>query len=162
MARSAARQMPEGTGAEKRLNEMNRIADIGRFPLPVLIGATLNVLVTMAVVWHFEPGTEHYFLALPLWVVGILALNLLPVIFLRVATLRSDTVYPVIEKMDFVRDQHKFSDWVYIAASANMALWICVAWMASYISHTHPYIIVVLLAAIVVTLAPAWLRRIGG
>ena len=68
--------------AAKRLNEMNRLGDMARFPLPVLLGATLNVLLTMTVIWHFEPKTDRYYLALPEWIVGVLALNLLPVIVL--------------------------------------------------------------------------------
>ena len=137
---------PEHT--PKRLNEMNRLGDMGRFPLPVLAGATLNVLITIAVVWHFEPQTDRYFLAL----------NLLPVVFLRISSLRPNTEYPLIEQMDFFRDQHKFSNWVYLAASANMAFWICVAWMASYYHHVHSYIAAVLLLALITTTSPAWTR----
>ena len=143
--------------AAKRLNEMNRLGDMGRFPLPVLFGATANVLFTMAVIWHFEPQTDHYYLALPAWVAGVLALNLLPVIMLRLQ-LRPDTEYPVIEKMDFFRDQHKFSNWVYLAASANMAFWICATWMASYYAHLHAVITPLLVFALIATQAPAWIR----
>ena len=143
--------------AAKRLNEMNRLGDMGRFPLPVLFGATLNVLITMAVIWHFEPKTEQYYLALPGWVAGVLAVNLLPVIVLR-RTLGPDTAYPVIEKMDFFRDQHKFSNWVYLAASANMAFWICATWLASNFLHSHSVITPLLSIALVATQMPAWVR----
>ncbi len=143
--------------AAKRLNEMNRLGDMARFPLPVLLGATLNVLLTMAVIWHFEPKTDRYYLALPEWIVGVLALNLLPVIVLRFG-LNPGTEYPVIEKMDFFRDQHKFSNWVYLAASANMAFWVCATWMASYYSHTHAVITPLLIVALIATQAPAWIR----
>jgi hypothetical protein len=142
----------------KRLNEMNRLGDLTRFPVAVLCGATLNVLFTMGVVWHFERGTEVYYLALPYWVVGVLLLNLLPVALLRIFTLRPDTVYPVIEQMNFFRDQHKFSNWVYLAASANMAVWICVVWMASYWEHHHAFVVTPMLLAAVVMLSPAWIR----
>lgn len=142
----------------KRLNEMNRLGDMGRFPIPVLCGATFNVLLTIAVIWHFEPQTDRYFLALPLWVAGVLALNLLPVVLLRLFTLGPNTQYPVIEQMDFFKDQHKFSNWVYLVASANMAFWICAAWTTSYVFHVHAYIVTLMAVALVATFFPAWIR----
>lgn len=150
------------TSTAKRLNEMNRLRDVEQFPVPVMLGATANVLLTMAVVWHFEPPTDHSFLALPAWIAGVLVLNLLPVILLRLLTLRPDTVYPVIQQMDFFRDQHKFSDWVYLMPSANMALWISVTWMTSYYRHTQQNILLAMAAAIVVTLSPVWVRLFRG
>ena len=60
------------------------------------------------------------FLAPFLWVAFVLFCNLLPVVLLRL-TLKPTTEYSTLRTMDFVHDQHKFSDWVYLAASANMA-----------------------------------------
>ena len=154
MPSSASTAMTEA----KRLNQMDRLGDMARFPIPVLCGATFNILLTIGIVWHFEPITDGHYLALPIWVFGVLALNLLPVVLLRLFALKPDTEYPVIEKMNFFRDQHKFSNWVYLAASANMAFWICVTWMASYAVHHHEYIATVMAVAFVATFSPAWLR----
>ena len=72
-----------------------------------------------------------------LWVALVLFLNLLPVVLLRF-TLSPATVYPTLRTMDFVRDQHKFSDWVYVAASANMAFWVLGSWALFSVLHTVP------------------------
>jgi len=141
----------------KRLDQMDRLGDMGRFPIPVLCGATFNVLLTMGVVWHFEPRAPHAVFPLAQWIAGILALNLLPVVLLRLS-LGPTTVYPVIEEMNFFRDQHKFSNWVYLAASANMAFWVSVAWMASNYAHLHSVIAPLLAIALLATFFPAWIR----
>ena len=141
----------------KRLNEMNRLEDMGRFPIPVLAGATFNVLLTMGVVWHFEPRGYGYMFPLEQWLAGILILNLLPVVLLR-RTLGPSTVYPVIEEMNFFRDQHKFSNWVYVAASANMAFWVALTWILSNLGHIHTVILPLLVFAFLATFFPAWVR----
>lgn len=141
----------------KRLNEMNRLGDLGRFPIPVLCGATFNILLTIGVVWHFEPRCELVLFSLPQWIAGVLILNLLPVIILR-RTLNSQTVYPLIEEMKFFTDQHKFSNWVYLAASANMAFWISVAYELSEYMHVHAVIALLLSIAFITTFYPAWVR----
>ncbi len=141
----------------KRLNEMDRLGDMARFPVPVLCGATLNILITMGVVWHFEPRGETAYFPLAKWIAGVLIVNLLPVVLLRL-TLGPGTPYPVIEDMNFFTDQHKFSNWVYLAASANMAFWISVAWMGSWAQHTHRVIATLLIIAFLATFSPAWIR----
>jgi hypothetical protein len=141
----------------KRVNEMDRLGDMGRFPVPVLSAATFNVLLTMAVVWHFEFASEHALFPLAQWIAGVLALNLLPVVLLR-RTLGPNTVYPVIEEIHFFTDQHKFSNWVYLAASANMAFWISVTWTASDYAHLHVVIAPLLIIAFLATFFPAWIR----
>ncbi len=141
----------------KRLNQMDRLGDMARFPVPVLCGATLNILITMSVVWHFEPRGHDVYFPLAQWIAGVLIVNLLPVVLLRL-TLKPATQYPVIEEMNFVGDQHKFSNWVYLAASANMAFWISVAWMGSWVSHTHQVIATLLIVAFLATFSPAWIR----
>jgi hypothetical protein len=60
--------------------------------------------------------------------------------------------------MDFFRDQHKFSDWVYVAASADMAFWILLAWTVSALHRTHAALGVTLAAALLVTFSPVLLR----
>ncbi len=141
----------------KRLNQMDRLGDMARFPVPVLSGATLNILITMGVVWHFQPRGDYVYYPLAKWIAGVLILNLLPVVLLRL-TLKPTTHYPVIEEMNFFSDQHKFSNWVYLAASANMAFWISLAWMGSWGRHTHGVIASLLLIAFLATFSPAWIR----
>jgi hypothetical protein len=118
----------------KKLNEMNRLADMGHFPAVVNAGATVNVLLTITVTWFVQPQFSQIFAPVA-WIALVLALNLLPVVLLR-TTITPQTNYPSLAQMDFVRDQHKFSDWVYVAASANMAFWVPSSW-AVFPSSTH-------------------------
>lgn len=119
----------------KRLNEMNRLGDMGHFPVAVNAGATLNVLITVTVTWLYAFPLSMLWSAdrrlswfqLGPWTAIVLCVNLLPVVLLRF-TLTPSTAYPRLRDMNFFRDQHKFSDWVYLAASANMAFWIALAW----------------------------------
>jgi hypothetical protein len=92
--------------ADKRLNEMNRLGDMLHFPAVVNAGATLNVLLTVAVTWYVEP---RYPMLAGAWIALVLALNLLPVVLLRLS-LRPGMVYPALREMNFFTDQHKFSD----------------------------------------------------
>ncbi len=144
--------------ADKRLNEMDRLADMTHFPAAVNAGATLNVLVTMAATWWVQanyPGA-----AIPLlWIAAVLLLNLLPVIVLR-RSITADTVYPTLSGMNFVRDQHKFSDWVYLAASANMAFWILLTWTVAALEHDVRYLAGLLLIALLATFSPVLLRAL--
>jgi len=141
--------------AEKRLNEMNRLADMLHFPAAVNAGATLNVLLTVALTWYIEP--RHPAFAGP-WVVFVLAINLLPVVLLRLS-LRPATLYPALRDMDFFRDQHKFSDWVYLAASANMTFWILLTWTASALHRTTAVLALVEGFAFLATFSPVLLRK---
>lgn len=136
--------------ADKRLNAMDRLADMGHFPVAVNAGATLNVLMTVSLTWWLVPRFPQPF-APVLWVALVLCLNLLPVILLRL-TLQPATEYPTLRTMNFVRDQHKFSDWVYVAASANMAVWVLGSWAVFSVVHTP--------AALALVLAVAFPRHI--
>jgi hypothetical protein len=142
---------------DKRLNEMNRLTDMGHFPAIVNAGATLNVLLTVCTTWWLVPRFPQPF-APVVWVALVLFLNLLPVLLLRL-TLRPDTAYPTLRTMDFVRDQHKFSDWVYVAASANMAFWVLGSWALFSAFHSVPVLATVLAVALVVTFSPVLLRQ---
>lgn len=146
--------------ADKRLNEMNRLTDMGHFPALVNAGATLNVLMTVSVTWWLVPRYPQPF-APVLWVALVLFLNLLPVLLLRL-TLRPDTVYRTLGTMDFVHDQHKFSDWVYVAASANMAFWVLGSWAVFSVFHTFAVLAAVLAVALVATFSPVLLRGRSG
>ena len=142
--------------AEKKLNEMNSLRDMGHFPALVNAGATVNVLLTVSVTWLLVPHYPQAFAPVA-WVGVVLFLNLLPVVVLR-TTLRPDTVYPPIRQMNFVSDQHKFSDWVYVAASANMAFWVLGAWALFSVSHTLATLCELLVVAFVATFSPVLLR----
>jgi hypothetical protein len=141
----------------KKLNEMNRLADMGHFPALVNAGATVNVLLTITVTWFVQPLYPQPF-APVLWIALVLTLNLLPVVLLR-TTITPLTNYPPLAQMDFVRDQHKFSDWVYVAASANMAFWVLSSWAVFSFIHTPAALGVVLVVAFLATFSPVLLRK---
>jgi len=142
--------------AEKPINEMNRLADLFHFPALVNAGATLNVLITILLTWRIEPN--HPALAGP-WIALVLACNLVPVQLLRL-TITPATRYPPLARMNFFRDQHKFSDWVYVAASANMAFWILLTWTVSALHRAQSALDLLLAAAFLVTFSPVLLRGI--
>jgi hypothetical protein len=143
----------------KKLNEMNRLGDMGHFPPLVHLGATLNVACMVALTWLVVPRYPQP--AAPvLWIAIILACNLLPVILLR-RGITPQTSYPSLAEMDFVRDQHKFSDWVYVAASANMAFWVLASWAIFSRLHTSLALGVMLALALIATFSPVLLRKRG-
>jgi hypothetical protein len=141
---------------DKKLNEMNRLSDMGHFPIKVNAAATANVLVTMTVTWLLVPRFPQPWAPVA-WIAAVLALNLLPVVLLRLTT-SAATSYPTLSQMDFVRDQHKFSDWVYVAASANMAFWVLVSWAIFSVSHTPVALAALLATALLATFSPALKR----
>ena len=143
------------SGGEKRLNEMDRLGDMGHFPAIVNAGATLNVLMTICVTWKFiEPRFTPWG---AVWVVVVLAANLLPVVALRLA-MGPATAFPTVANMNFFSDQHKFSDWVYVAASANMAFWVLLTWTVEELEHRLPVLLGLLAIAAVATFSPVLLR----
>ena len=140
--------------SEKRLNEMNRLSDMLHFPALVNAGATANVLVTVALTWWVE---ARYPLLAGVWVALVLAVNLLPVVLLRMG-MGPATVYPKLGEMDFVRDQHKFSDWVYVGSSANRSVWILLTWTVAALLRTPGALVAVEVVAFVVTFSPVLFR----
>ena len=142
--------------ADKRLNEMDRLADMGHFPALVNAGATLNILLTICITWWLQPRYPQIYAPM-VWIALVLFLNLLPVVLLRLS-ITPATTYPKLAEMDFVRDQHKFSDWVYLAASANMTFWVLAAWAIFSVSHTTGRFVAVLIVAFVATFSPVLLR----
>jgi hypothetical protein len=140
----------------KKLNEMNRLGDMGHFPAIVNAGATLNVLVTVTVTWFVQPRFAEGWAPVA-WVALVLAVNLAPVVLLRLR-MGPETRFPALAEMDFVRDQHKFSDWVYVAASANMAFWVLGSWAVFSVWHAAGVLAAVLLVALLATFSPVLLR----
>jgi hypothetical protein len=167
-AGEAAPVRPEG---RKRLHEMNSLADMGRFPLAVYCGATGNVLVTITatrwmqqhVAWALPTAGSHVaqgWLTLLVWLAAVLALNLSTVVILRVLDRQDPSTFRYVEQMHFFTDQHRFSDWVYVVASANMSFWIVVAWCL-FASFPGPAALAGLLAvAFLVTFSPVLLRMV--
>ena len=141
--------------AEKRLNEMNRLEDMLHFPALVNAGATINILVTIAMTWWVAPRDPAWPFA---WVLLVLVLNLLPVVAMRVARVH-DGPYPTLAGMDFFRDQHRFSNWVYLAASANMTFWILAAWTLALVAHSVPAFLGLEVVAALLTFLPVLVRR---
>jgi len=141
--------------AEKRLNEMNRLSDMLHFPAIVNAGATFNVLLTLLATWWVAP---LYPALEGVWIGLVLVANLLPVALLRL-TIRPDTPYPRLREMDFFRDQHKFSDWVYLAASADMAFWVLLAWTVATLHRTNESLAGLLTIAGVATFSPVLVRQ---
>jgi hypothetical protein len=145
--------------ADKKLNEMNRLSDMAHFPAIVNAGATANILITITVTWWLVPRYPQTYAPL-LWIAIVLSINLLPVVLLRL-TLKPDTEYRTLGSMDFFRDQHRFSDWVYLAASANMAFWTLVSWTLFSSIHTAPALAAILIVAFLATFSPVLLRGRG-
>lgn len=139
----------------KPVNQMNRLADMGHFPVSVNAGATLNVLLTLTVTWLVQPHFLQPWAPVA-FVAAVLACNLLPVVLLRLTT--TPAAYPSLADMNFWADQHKFSDWVYVAASANMAFWVLCGWAISSLRHTAGTLILLLAVAFVATFSPVLLR----
>ena len=142
----------------KKLNEMNRLADMGHFPAAVNAGATLNVLLTLAVTWWIEPRLPVSWAPVA-WVFLVLVVNLLPVVVLRLA-LSPNSTYPALSQMNFWRDQHKFSDWVYVAASDNMAFWVLLGWAVFAVWHTPAALASMMAIAFLATFSPVLLRAV--
>ncbi len=142
----------------KPLDQMNRLSDMGRFPPLVHAGATLNVLLTIALTLVVFAHYAELPWALPAWTALVLSLNLMPVAALRATGWRAGAPYPAIEKMSFGGDQHRFPDWVYLAASADMAFWIALAWCAFSTLPVVAALLSVQLLALLCTFAPVWLR----
>lgn len=140
----------------KRLNQMDRLADMGHFPAVVNAGATVNILFTIAVTWLLVPRFPQQWAPMA-WIAVVLTLNLLPVLLLRL-TLRPDTPYATLRTMNFVHDQHKFSDWVYLAASANMAFWVLASWALFSVRYQTSTLMAVLIVAALATFSPVLLR----
>lgn len=144
------------TQQSKRLNEMDDLRDMGRFPVPIYGGATGNILFTIVVTYLLQGRYKERYVMLA-WALGIIGTNLLPVALLRLQ-MDEHTSYPPIEQMDFWADQHKFATWVYAIASANMFFWIVVAWTLFSYRRSPATLIGMLLLAFVCTFFPAWVR----
>lgn len=146
-----------------RLHEMNRLEDMGRFPLIVYLGATANVLGEVLFFYWLHGRVGGWLPIGFVCAVGLVAFNLLPVVLLRWregAAGLADT--PPVEQMGFVRDQHRFASWVYAVASGNLFFWLMLAWAAFDRDHSVRMLLVVEALAFACTLVPVWVRLFRG
>ena len=143
-------------GGPKRLDQMDDLRDMGRFPLPIYVGATSNVLLTILLTYLLRGRTDNP-LVLPAWAGGVISANVVPVAALR-ARMDESTTFPAIEEMGFFGDQHKFSSWVYAVASANMLVWILLSWSLFSFRRDRKTLAGMLAIAFVCTFFPAWIR----
>jgi len=141
---------------DKYLDRMDRLADLAHFPAIVNAGATANILLTVSVTFWLVPHFPQVYAPM-LWTALVICLNLSPVVLLRAIGFHNAPI-PTLSRMDFFRDQHRFSDWVYLAASANMAFWILVSWAIFALSHTYQTLTALLVVAFLFTFSPVLLR----
>ena len=138
---------------------MNRLQDMGRFPLPVYLGATANILLEIAFFYWLYPHLHGSFPAAFIGATILVILNVVPVFLLRAAegpaSLQNT---PPVEQMNFFRDQHRFSTWVTAVASGNLFFWLMLAWAAFDVEHSPRLLLSVELLAFLCTLFPVWLR----
>ena len=142
-----------------RLHEMNRLEDMGCFPGIVYAGATANVLGSVLLFYGLHGRCAGRFADGFLGALFLLACNLLPVVVLRRregAAGLADT--PPVERMGFLRDQHRFASWVYAVASGNLFFWLMLAWAAFDVERSGRVLLGVEALAFFCTLAP-WFRR---
>lgn len=135
---------------------MDDLRDMGRFPVPIYVGATSNILLTICLTYGLR-GRFGSPLALPAWAVGIVSANVLPVVALR-SRMDEGTSFPHIEEMGFFGDQHKFSSWVYAVASGNMLFWVMLSWSVFSRRRDGKALAGILVLAFVCTFFPAWIR----
>lgn len=140
---------------------MDRLEDMGRFPVVIYLGATANVLVEVAFFYWLHGRMGGWLPAGFAAAVGLVAANLLPVVALRWregAAGLSDT--PPVERMGFVRDQHRFASWVYAVASGNLFFWLMLAWAAFDLEHGARTLLAVEVLAFLCTFSPAIARLV--
>lgn len=148
--------------APKRLHEMNRLEDIGRFPIMIYVGATANVLASVLLFYWLHDYSDGYLPVGFACAFLLVACNLLPVVGLRWrggVTALSET--PPIEQMGFFADQHRFPSWVYAVASGNLFFWLVLAWAAFDVERSVRMLLGVEALAFLCTFAPASLRILG-
>ena len=138
---------------------MNRLQDMGRFPVVVYAGATANVLGEVLFFYWLHGRAGGWLPAGLTCAVGLVALNLLPVVWLRRREGAAGLLAtPPVEQMGFVRDQHRFASWVYAVASGNLFFWLMLAWAAFDWRHGLGMLFGVEALAFFCTFLPVWLR----
>ena len=145
--------------APKRLHEMDQLEDMGRFPVVIYVGATANVLFSVLLAWLVHGRVGGWMPVGFVFAVMLVGLNLVPVGLLRWregAAGLQDT--PEVERMGFVRDQHRFASWVYAVASGNLFFWLMLAWAAFSLERSGRMLLTVEAVALICTFLPVWMR----
>ena len=141
----------------KPLNKMNTLSDMTCFPWTVHLGASLNIVFSIWLTHQVFGFVNGNFVAFLPFAVILIGLNLLPVALMRLRDSES-TVYRNVQEMDFFKDQHRFSTWVYGIASGNMLFWTVFAWWTFSIYHSQVSLVFAQLLAFIVTYVPLWRR----
>ncbi len=139
----------------KAIDQMNTLSDMARFPWTVHLGASVNIVFSIWLTYGVFGLTRGSFVFFLPFALTLIALNLLPVIFLRIKDPGSGK-RPPLGDMDFFKDQHRFSTWVYAIASGNMLFWTVFAWWVFTIHHSPNSLLGVELFSFVVTYVPLW------
>jgi hypothetical protein len=142
----------------KPINQMDTLSDMTRFPWTVHLGASVNIVFSVWLtyqVFRFANGSFLFFLP---FAVTLIALNLLPVVLLRRREAGRSN-FRSLNEMDFFKDQHRFSSWVYAIASGNMLFWTVFAWWVFSIDHSRYSLLAVQAFSFTVTYVPLWRRR---
>jgi hypothetical protein len=145
----------EDLAMNKPINKMDTLSDMTRFPWTVHLGASLNIVFSVWLTYQVFTLTSGNFVYLLPFAVTLIGLNLLPVILMK----RRDselTEFRSLSEMDFFKDQHRFSTWVYAIASGNMLFWIVFAWWVFTIHQSASSLLVAQSLAFVVTYVPLW------
>ena len=140
---------------------MDTLTDMTRLPWTVHLGASLNIVFSVWLthqVFRFSDGNFFYFLP---FAIALIALNLLPVGLMRKNDSKTDE-FSNLHEMDFFKDQHRFSTWVYAIASGNMLFWIVSAWWLFTISPSPTFLFAAQGFAFAVTYVPLWRQMLHG
>jgi hypothetical protein len=132
---------------------MTKLSDMGKFPWVVHLGASLNIIFTIWLTRTTFLYSHGDLLYLPVFASFMIAVNILPVIILRLLDTNTRP-YPDITRMDFFRDQHRFSSWVYAIASANMFFWITISWCV--FSINTELLVALQIFSFILTYVPLW------
>ena len=139
------------------INRMDRLSDMAKFPWTVHLGASLNIVFSVWLtyaVFRLTGGSFAYFFP---FAVGLIALNVVPVIKMRSKDTKTEN-YATLEDMDFFQDQHRFSTWVYAVASGNMLFWTAFAWWTFTLHQGPNSLLFVQSLAFAITYVPLWRR----
>jgi hypothetical protein len=139
------------------INSMTALRHLGELPAFVHLGASLNIVVTIFLTWYVFQLFGGGVVGLIPWAVAMPLINIIPVVILRRVD-RSDRPFPETSQMNFLRDQHRFSSWVYAVAAANMFFWIVFSWWCFSIYPFSITLNLVQVSAFAITYVPLWRR----
>jgi hypothetical protein len=117
------------------INEMHSLVNLFWLTSSVHLGATINIVFSILISNHYFRNYSNSHFAL----LGVsnffIAVNILPVVILRILDEKMKENVPPVNSMPFFRDQHRFSSWFYFVASANLQFWIFLSWFISFFNE---------------------------